>query len=133
MGPGDEAWEAKLAALRSFHRAHGHLAPRQDGVWGEADDGLVAIGQHITNLRRKDGLGKDPERAGTHGEQLAAIDQDWNCPWPLGWQPHYRVLADLADTEAGGTLPDPRPVSSSRVMIWGSCWGSSGRCAPGRS
>ncbi|MGY3685074.1 hypothetical protein ACVWXU_008697 [Streptomyces sp. TE33382] len=104
--PGDEAWETKLAALRSFHRAHGHLAPRQDAVWGEADDDLVAIGQLMANLRRKDGLGKDPGRAGTRGEQLAAIDEDWNCSWPLDWQRHYRVLADLADTETGGTLPD---------------------------
>ncbi|OKI40110.1 hypothetical protein A6A29_40100 [Streptomyces sp. TSRI0281] len=100
------AWEAKLAALRSFRRAHGHLAPRQDAVWGEAEDDLVAIGQLMANLRRTDGLGKDPERATARGEQLAAIDQDWNCPWPLDWQRHYRILADLADTEAGGPLPD---------------------------
>ncbi|MFF9396994.1 hypothetical protein [Streptomyces griseoluteus] len=26
--PSEEAWEAKLAALRSFRRATGHLAPR---------------------------------------------------------------------------------------------------------
>ncbi|MER5988887.1 Helicase associated domain protein [Streptomyces sp. NPDC001787] len=104
--PGDEAWETKLAALRSFHRAHGHLAPRQDAVWGEADDDLVAIGQLMANLRRKDGLGKNPERSRTRAMQLAAIDQDWNCPWPLDWQRHYRVLADLTDTEADGTLPD---------------------------
>ncbi|MFJ1550880.1 Helicase associated domain protein [Streptomyces sp. NPDC088246] len=107
--PGDEAWETKLAALRSFHRAHGHLAPRQDAVWGEADDELVAIGQLMANLRRKDGLGKDQERAGTRAQQLAAIDEDWNCSWPLDWQRHYRVLADLADTEADGTLPDIQP------------------------
>ncbi|MFD6347922.1 helicase associated domain-containing protein [Streptomyces roseolus] len=25
--PGDEAWETKLAVLRPYHRAHGHLAP----------------------------------------------------------------------------------------------------------
>ncbi|MCX4967067.1 Helicase associated domain protein [Streptomyces sp. NBC_00654] len=107
--PGDEAWEAKLAALRSFRRAHGHLAPRQDAVWGEADDDLVAIGQLMANLRRKDGLSKDPERAGTRAEQLATIDEDWNCSWPLDWQRHYRVLADLADTEASGNLPDIQP------------------------
>ncbi len=33
--PGEEAWENKLAALRSYRRAMGHLAPRQDAVWGE--------------------------------------------------------------------------------------------------
>ncbi|EMF56775.1 ttrA1 protein [Streptomyces bottropensis ATCC 25435] len=26
--PGDEAWESKLAALRSYRQATGHLAPR---------------------------------------------------------------------------------------------------------
>ncbi|WP_435613681.1 helicase associated domain-containing protein, partial [Streptomyces sp. bgisy159] len=32
---------------------------------------------------------------------------DWNCPWPLDWQRHYRVLADLVD--ADGSLPDITP------------------------
>ncbi len=58
--PGEEAWEAKLAALRSFRRATGHLAPRQDAVWGEGE-AMVPIGQHMANLRRKGGLGKDPD------------------------------------------------------------------------
>ncbi|MFJ4633426.1 Helicase associated domain protein [Streptomyces sp. NPDC088847] len=101
--PGEEAWENKLAALRSYRRATGHLAPRQDAVWGESD-AMVPIGQHMANLRRKDGLGKDPERAAERAKQLAAIDPDWNCPWPLDWQRHYRVLADLVD--ADGSLPD---------------------------
>jgi hypothetical protein len=106
--PGDEAWENKLAALRSFHRAHGHLAPRQDAVWGESDtEGLVPVGQHIANLRRKGGLGKDPERATARAAQLTAIDPDWDCPWPLDWQRHYRVLADLVD--ADGSLPAIAP------------------------
>ncbi|NYV72921.1 DEAD/DEAH box helicase [Streptomyces sp. UH6] len=100
--PGDEAWENKLAAFRSYRRAHGHLAPRQDAVWGEGE-AMVPIGQHIANLRRKGGLGKDPERAAERAAQLAAIDPDWNCSWPLDWQRHYRVLADLVD--ADGVLP----------------------------
>ncbi|MDX2930711.1 MULTISPECIES: DEAD/DEAH box helicase [Streptomyces] len=103
--PGDEAWENKLAAFRSYRRAHGHLAPRQDAVWGEGE-AMVPIGQHLANLRRKgakNGLGKDPERAAERAAQLAAIDPDWNCPWPLDWQRHYRVLADLVD--ADGVLP----------------------------
>ncbi|MFC9500877.1 Helicase associated domain protein [Streptomyces sp. NPDC056982] len=107
--PSDEAWENKLAALRSYHRAHGHLAPRQDAVWGEQDNELVPIGQLVANLRRKGGLGKDPERATARAAQLTAIDPDWHCPWPLDWQRHYRVLADLADTEAGGILPAIEP------------------------
>ncbi|WP_406404851.1 Helicase associated domain protein [Streptomyces sp. NBC_01643] len=106
--PGEEAWENKLAALRSYRRTTGHLAPRQDALWGESEaEGLVPIGQHMANLRRKGGLGKDPERAAERAKQLAAIDPDWNCPWPLDWQRHYRVLADLVD--ADGTLPDIAP------------------------
>ncbi|WP_079159774.1 DEAD/DEAH box helicase [Streptomyces griseus] len=100
--PGEEAWETKLAALRSYRRASGHLAPRQDAMWGEGE-AMVPIGQHMANLRRKGGLGKDPKRAAERAKQLAAVDPDWNCPWPLSWQRHYRVLADLV--EADGVLP----------------------------
>ncbi|WP_331758736.1 Helicase associated domain protein (plasmid) [Streptomyces sp. NBC_01547] len=107
--PGEEAWEAKLAVLRSYRRATGHLAPRQDAVWGE-DDEMVPVGQYMANLRRKgakNGLGKDEDIATTRAAQLAAIDKDWNCPWPLDWQRHCRVLADLVD--ADGQLPDIAP------------------------
>jgi hypothetical protein len=45
----------------------------------------------------------DTERA----KQLATIDPDWNCLWPLEWQRHYRILADLV--EADGSLPDIAP------------------------
>ncbi|MEV6766927.1 Helicase associated domain protein [Streptomyces sp. NPDC051105] len=107
--PGDEAWENRLAALRSFHRAHGHLAPRRDAVWGEVDSELVPVGEHMANIRRKDGLGKNPQRATARAAQLAQIDPDWNCPWPLDWQRHYRVLADLAADEPDGVLPDIAP------------------------
>ncbi|MFC8765773.1 Helicase associated domain protein [Streptomyces sp. NPDC057193] len=108
--PGEEAWENKLAALRSYRRATGHLAPRQDAMWGESEtEGLVPIGQHMANLRRKGGLGKDAERAAVRTAQLTEIDPDWNCPWPLNWQRHYRVLADLAEDESGGVLPDIQP------------------------
>ncbi|MYX73641.1 DEAD/DEAH box helicase [Streptomyces sp. SID3915] len=104
--PGEEAWENKLATLRSYRRATGHLAPRQDAVWGEGE-AMVPIGQHMANLRRKGGLGKDTERAAERAKQLTAIDPDWNCPWPLDWQRHYRVLADLVD--ADGVLPAIEP------------------------
>ncbi|MEW2136647.1 Helicase associated domain protein [Streptomyces sp. NPDC005409] len=107
--PGEEAWEAKLAVLRSYRKATGHLAPRQDAVWGE-DDAMVPVGQYMANLRRKgvkNGLGKDEDTATTRSAQLAAIDKDWNCPWPLDWQRHQRVLADLVD--ADGQLPDIAP------------------------
>jgi superfamily II DNA or RNA helicase len=109
--PGEEAWENKLAALRSYRRATGHLAPRQDAVWDDpAGGGPVPVGQHMANLRRKgakNGLGKDPERAAVRAAQLTEIDPDWDCPWPLDWQRHYRVLADLVD--ADGHLPDIAP------------------------
>ncbi|MFD4034724.1 Helicase associated domain protein [Streptomyces sp. NPDC058637] len=104
--PGEEAWENKLAALRSYRRATGHLAPRQDAVWGEGE-AMVPIGQHLANLRRKGGLGKDPDRAEERAQQLAAVDEDWDCAWPLDWQRHYRVLADLVD--ADGHLPAIEP------------------------
>lgn len=107
--PGEEAWEAKLAVLRSYRRATGHLAPRQDAMWGE-DDEMVPVGQYMANLRRKgtkNGLGKNEDTATTRAAQLAAIDKDWNCPWPLDWQRHHRVLADLVD--ADGQLPDIAP------------------------
>ncbi|WP_431329743.1 Helicase associated domain protein [Streptomyces sp. IPPR8] len=104
--PGEEAWENKLAALRSYRRAMGHLAPRQDAVWGEGE-AMVPVGQHMANLRRKGGLGKDAERASVRAQQLAAVDEDWNCPWPLDWQRHYRVLVDLVD--ADGVLPAIEP------------------------
>ncbi|MFF4174256.1 Helicase associated domain protein [Streptomyces sp. NPDC001744] len=107
--PGEEAWETKLAALRAYRRATGHLAPRQDAMWGEGE-AMMPIGQHIANLRRKgakNGLGKDPERAAVRAAQLTEIDPDWDCPWPLNWQRHYRVLADLVD--ADGALPAIAP------------------------
>ncbi|MFG3410487.1 helicase, partial [Streptomyces sp. NPDC048142] len=70
----------------------------QDAMWGEGE-AMVPIGQHMANLRRKGGLGKDPKRAAERAAQLAAIDEDWNCPWPLNWQRHYRILADLVDAD----------------------------------
>ncbi|MFE9292033.1 hypothetical protein [Streptomyces olivaceus] len=64
---------------------------------------MVPIGQHMANLRRKGGLGKDPKRAAERAEQLAAVAPDLDCPWPLSWQRHLWVLADLVD--ADGVLP----------------------------
>lgn len=99
----------KLAALRSYRRAMGHLAPRQDAVWSEGET-MVPVGQHMANLRRKgtkNELGKDEDTTATRAAQLAEIDEDWDCPWPLDWQRHYRVLADLVD--ADGHLPAVEP------------------------
>ncbi|MFJ4526499.1 Helicase associated domain protein [Streptomyces sp. NPDC088810] len=107
--PGDQAWENKLAVLRSYRHATGHLAPRQNAVWNDPDGQPVAIGQLIANLRRPHGLGKNNTTAATRAEQLTAIDPDWNCPWSLDWQRHHRVLADLAADEPGGRLPAIAP------------------------
>ncbi|MGA5412115.1 Helicase associated domain protein [Streptomyces lavendulocolor] len=108
--PGEEAWENKLATLRTYRQATGHLAPRQDAVWDDpASGGPVPIGQHMANLRRKGGLGKNPERAAHRAKQLTAIDEDWNCPWPLNWQRHHRHLANLAEDEPDGVLSDIAP------------------------
>jgi superfamily II DNA or RNA helicase len=108
--PGEEAWETKLAALCSYRRAHGHLAPRQNAVWADPAGGeRVPIGQHLANLRRKGGLGKDPERAATRAAQLTAIDPDWNCPWPLNWQRPWAVLRDLVTADGPGVLAEIRP------------------------
>ncbi|MEU9594191.1 Helicase associated domain protein [Streptomyces sp. NPDC048193] len=108
--PGEEAWETKLAVFWAYQRATGHLAPRQDAVWGESEaEGLVPVGQHLANLRRTGGLGKDSERAARRAQQLTSIDPDWNCPWPLDWQRHYRHLAHLAADEPNGIVPDIAP------------------------
>lgn len=79
--PGEEAWEAKLAALRSYQRATGHLAPRQNAVGRGRSDGAhrAALGQPPAQGRPREG----PKRAAERAKQLAAIDPDWNCPWPL--------------------------------------------------
>lgn len=60
---------------------------------------MAPVGQHTANLRRKGGLGKDADRAAQRAKQLTAIASDWNCPWPLDRQRHYRVPADLVDAD----------------------------------
>ena len=89
---------------------------------------MVPLGQHMANLRRRSGLGKDPVRAAERAKQPAAIDPDWNCPWPLDWQRHYRVFADLAD--ADGHLPEIAPgvlMDGDDIGRWlqgqAKCWG----------
>ncbi|MFD8622076.1 helicase associated domain-containing protein [Streptomyces sp. NPDC059513] len=80
--PGEEAWENKASVPRTYRQETGRHSPRQDTVWGEGE-ALMPIGRLLANLRRKGGLGKDPERAKERAAQLAAIDEDWNCPWSL--------------------------------------------------
>jgi hypothetical protein len=107
--PGNEVWEAKIALFRSYRRATGHLAPPHDARWPDEDGTEQPIGQYLVNLRRPSGLGKNPEAAEARVAQLAEIDKDWNCAWPLDWQRHWAILRDLAADEAGGVLPDIAP------------------------
>ncbi|MFC8582998.1 hypothetical protein ACFUGD_00175 [Streptomyces sp. NPDC057217] len=39
------------------------------------------------------------ERTAQRAEQLTSVDGDWNCSWPLDWQRHHRVPADLVDAD----------------------------------
>ncbi|MEY9484220.1 hypothetical protein RKD26_000014 [Streptomyces calvus] len=104
-GRGSVGGEAGRAAV--LPARHGAPRARQDAVWGESEaQGLVPVGQHMANLRRKGGLGKDPKREKERAKHLAAIDPDWNCPRPLNRQRHYRHPADLADD---GSLPAIEP------------------------
>ncbi|WP_406340670.1 hypothetical protein [Streptomyces sp. NBC_01578] len=73
-------------------------------MWGERDNNLVPIGQLIADLRGKGVLGKGAERAEQRAAQLSAIDEGRCCPWPLNWQRHHRVLADLVGGH-GPALP----------------------------
>jgi superfamily II DNA or RNA helicase len=96
----DAAFEKNLAAARAYHREAGTLAaPRHATALDKP------VGQWLTNLRRPGGLGKDSARAARRGEQLAAIDPDWNpgqLGWTVDWQRHFVGLRTLL--EAGGTL-----------------------------
>jgi hypothetical protein len=65
------------------------------------------VGQWLTNCRRPDDLGTDPERAKRRARQLAEVDPDWNPGWPADWQRHYTAVCGLlAD---GATLEELLP------------------------
>ncbi|MFJ9079460.1 helicase associated domain-containing protein, partial [Streptomyces sp. NPDC102278] len=94
----DAGFTENLAAARAYYELHGTLAaPRHATALDRA------IGQWLTNIRRPDGLGKDPERAARRARELAAIDPDWNPRengWTVDWQRHHAYLTQLL---AGGT------------------------------
>jgi hypothetical protein len=86
--PAGPSWQVKQHASHLCRAGKGLASatsrPRQDAVWGESEaESLVPVGQHMASLRRKGGLGKDPERAAVRAAQLTSVDEDWNCPWPL--------------------------------------------------
>jgi hypothetical protein len=101
----DAQFAENLAAARAYYAQAGTLAaPRHATALDKP------IGQWLTNLRRPDGLGKDPQRAARRAEQLAAIDPDWNpgqLGWTVDWQRHYTALTALL--AAGGTLDEILP------------------------
>ncbi|WP_327241057.1 DEAD/DEAH box helicase [Streptomyces sp. NBC_01320] len=95
----DATFAENLAAARAYYAQAGTLAaPRHATALDKP------VGQWLTNLRRPDGLGKEPERAARRAEQLVAIDPDWNpgaLGWTVDWQRHYTGLAALLAGEAG--------------------------------
>ncbi|MFD7034050.1 Helicase associated domain protein [Streptomyces sp. NPDC059917] len=101
----DAAFETNLAAARAYYALHGTLAaPRHATALDKP------VGQWLTNVRRPEGLGKDPDRARRRAKALAAIDEDWN-PGPLGWSVDWqRHFAYLAQTiRRGARLRDITP------------------------
>ncbi|BDM74849.1 hypothetical protein HEK616_83360 (plasmid) [Streptomyces nigrescens] len=124
--PGEEAWETKLAALRSYRQATGHLAPRQDAVWGEGE-ALVPIGQHLANLRRKGGLAR------TRSGPLCARSS-WRRSMRTGTVPdRWTGSATTASWRIWSTPTASSPGCSSMATTSGGGWHGSGRRAPGRS
>ncbi|WP_327241173.1 helicase associated domain-containing protein [Streptomyces sp. NBC_01320] len=95
----DTAFAENLAAARAYYAEAGTLAaPRHATALDKP------VGQWLTNLRRPDGLGKNPERAARRAEQLTAIDPDWNpgqLGWTVDWQRHYTGLTALLASGAG--------------------------------
>ncbi|MFH8894209.1 MULTISPECIES: DEAD/DEAH box helicase [unclassified Streptomyces] len=91
----DQGFAENLAAARAYYELHGTLcAPRHATMLDRA------VGQWLTNIRRPNGLGKNPVRARRRAEELAAIDRDWNPGqkgWTVDWQRHYTYLAQLLE------------------------------------
>ncbi|MGK5499934.1 Helicase associated domain protein [Streptomyces sp. URMC 125] len=113
----DAAFEENLAAARAYHAVHGTLcAPRTAVAEGRP------IGQWLTNCRRPQGLGKDPERAAQRAARLAEIDPDWNPAekgWTVDWQRQYSAVRSCVD--GGASLEEIRPgvtVGGEDVGLW---------------
>ncbi|MFD9728207.1 helicase associated domain-containing protein [Streptomyces sp. NPDC059072] len=101
------SFDQNLAAARAYYEQHGTLAaPRHATALDRP------VGQWLTTIRRPDGLGKDPVRAGRRAAALAAIDEDWNPSddnhgWTVDWQRHYAYLAQLLEEGARLTAITP--------------------------
>lgn len=88
--PADAAWEENLGAARAYAVAYGTLSAPVTAMIMDRP-----VGQWLANARKRNGLGKDVERAQRRAAQLAAIDPDWNPAWPVDWQRHYAALKGL--------------------------------------
>ncbi|WP_432250756.1 helicase associated domain-containing protein [Streptomyces sanyensis] len=90
----DAAGEEDLGAARPYFQTYATLAaPVGAAILGKP------VGQWLANARKKDGLGKAPERAGRRAALLAEIDPDWNpreYDGTVDWQHHYAALKTLA-------------------------------------
>ncbi|MGW1469029.1 Helicase associated domain protein [Streptomyces sp. NPDC002308] len=95
--PADAAWEENLGAARAYFAAYGTLAGPVTAMIMDRP-----VGQWLANARKKNGLGKEPQRAQRRAAALAAIDPDWNPVWPVDWQRHYAALKSLV---ASGSVP----------------------------
>ncbi|MFF1594793.1 Helicase associated domain protein [Streptomyces sp. NPDC058286] len=86
----DERFQESLAAARVYYDEHWTLcAPRTASALDKP------IGQWLSNLRRPGALAEHPEWEAA----LAAVDEDWNPPWPAPWQRHYAVVREMLAEE----------------------------------
>ncbi|MGK5450470.1 Helicase associated domain protein [Streptomyces radiopugnans] len=113
----DAAFEENLTAARAYYAVHGTLcAPRTAVAEGRP------VGQWLTNCRRPQGLGKDPQRAAQRAARLAAIDPDWNPTekgWTVDWQRQYAAVRTCVD--GGASLEEIRPgltVGGEDIGLW---------------
>ncbi|MEW1632107.1 Helicase associated domain protein [Streptomyces sp. NPDC089173] len=86
----DAAWEENLGAARAYAVAYGTLSAPVTAMIMDRP-----VGQWLANARKRNGLGKDVERAQRRAAALAAIDPDWNPAWPVDWQRYYAALKGL--------------------------------------
>ncbi|MFX4293566.1 Helicase associated domain protein [Streptomyces bohaiensis] len=107
----DAQWQANLAAARAYYEDHGTLAAPRTAVALERP-----VGQFLSNARRPGALTQ------ARKDQLAAIDPDWNAPWPAAWQRHHAALRLLVGDEPAGSaaaaVPPGVTVNGMDVGKW---------------
>ncbi|MTE22594.1 hypothetical protein F0L17_26565 [Streptomyces sp. TRM43335] len=114
----DAAFEENLAAARAYFAVHGTLCAPRPAVMAEDRP----TGQSLTNCRRPEGLGKDPQRAVERAARLAVIDPNWSPAekgWTVDWQRQYAKVRACIDGSA--TLAEIRPgvtVGGEDVGLW---------------